>query len=130
MSQVEPSPQTTLVILLGASEWSRSNLNGSLAFARSASKVSDYFCNPHRFGLPPENWLDLFDKHQSSPDEVDQAIGGFLDKRISIMKQAGTPARDLLFYYIGHGVFAPGYDQAYHLAIRSTRDESLRTSAV
>ncbi len=130
MSRIGPSPQTTLVILLGASEWPLSTLKGSQAFARSASKVHDYFCNPHQFGLPSENWLDLFDKYQSNPDEVDQAIGGFLDKRISIMKQTGIPARDLLLYYIGHGVFAPGYDQAYHLAIRSTRDESLRASAI
>jgi len=128
LSHMGPSPQTTLGILLGASIWPFSSLQDSQAFARSANRVRNYFFN--QFGLPPANWLDLFDTNQKSPNEVDQAIGNFLDKRISQMKQIGAPARDLLFYYIGHGIFAPGSDQAYHLAIRCTRDESLRTSAV
>ena len=127
--QMEPSPQTTLVILLGASAWPFSKLPSSPAFARSACKVRDYFCHSHRFGLPPQNWLDLFDT-RGSPNEVDLAIGTFLDERIASLKQMGTPARDLLFYYIGHGVFAYGHDLAYHLAIHSTRDESLRASAI
>lgn len=130
MPAVQPSSQTTLVILLGASEWPYSNVQDSPAFARSAEKVRNYFCDPHGFGLPPENWLDLFDTKQQSPNEVDQAIGEFLTQRIVQLKQAETPASDLLFYYIGHGMFAPGHDQAYHLAIRCTRDESLRFSAI
>ncbi len=72
----------------------------------------------------------MFDKNQSSPYEVDKRISTFLQQRVEQMKQAGMPARDLLFYYIGHGVFALGSDQAFHLAIRSTRDESLRASAI
>jgi len=130
MDDMRPSPQTTLAILLGASEWPHTNLSGSPAFARSAHKVREYFLYSNHLGVRPENWLDLFDRRQSSPDEVDQAIGTFLQERISLMKQAGTPARDLLFYYIGHGMFALGPDQAYHLAIRSTRKESLRASAI
>src|SRR5579859_4111548 len=130
MSGMEPSPRTTLGILLGASEWPFSSLQSSPAFARSAKKVSDYFCDPSSFGLPPENWLDLFDKGHNSPSEVDQQIGTFLDQRISQKKQTEAPATDLIFYYIGHGIFARGHDQAYHLTIRCTRDDSLRTSAI
>src|SRR5260370_15770084 len=111
MDNMIPSPQTTLGMLLGASEWPYSNLSGSLAFARSAHKVRGYFLYSDHFGMSPENWLDLFDTHLSSPDEIDQAIGTFLQERILQMKQAGTPASDLLFYYIGHGLFAPGHDQ-------------------
>lgn len=127
MSEMKPSPQTTLVILLGASTWPFSSLQNSQAFARSANRVRDYFSN--QFELPSANWLDLFDTNQKSPNEVDQSIGDFLDKHIPEMKQTGTPARDLLFYYIGHGVFASDSEQAYHLAIRSTRDENIGASA-
>src|SRR5579875_3774291 len=129
---VEPSPQTTLIILLGASAWPFSpSLQSSPAFANSAKKVKDYFCDPKgRFGLPPENWLDLFDTKQASPSEVYQAIITFLEERLSQMDQAGIPARDLLFYYIGHGVVARGSEAAYHLAIRNTQVETLRSSAI
>jgi hypothetical protein len=130
MVDMRPSPQTTLGILLGASKWPHSSLQDSLAFAKSAQKVRDYFLHSGRFGIRQENWLDLFDRNQSSPYEVDRRISTFLQERTSLMKKAGMPAKDLLFYYIGHGIFALGPDQAFHLAIRSTRDESLRASAI
>src|SRR6266705_6190980 len=104
MDNAAPSPQTTLGILLGASEWPYTNLSGSPAFTRSAHKVRRYFIYSDHFGVRPENWLDLFD-YLSSPSEIDQRIGTFLQERILRMKQGGTPARDLLFYYIGHGLF-------------------------
>lgn len=131
MSLEEPSPQTTVAILLGASNWpEHSQLEGSLAFHASANKIRNYFRNPDLFGLPSENWLDLFDQHQENPNEVDLRISRFLSSRLAQMKQAGTPAKDLLFYYIGHGVFTPDSEQAYHLAIRSTRKENIGASAV
>lgn len=130
MSAINPSSQTTLGILLGAKEWAASTLSTSSAFARSASRVSEYFLYSGQFGFRRENWLDLFDRKQSSPYEVDQAISTFLQDRISMMKEEGTPASDLLFYYIGHGMFALGPDQAYHLAIRSTKTGSIRSSAI
>lgn len=129
MSGIETSPQTTLVILLGASEWPDADLKGSPAFKHSANKVKDYFSQPYLFGLPTENFLDLFDQRQS-PFDVDVAISEFLENRIKRMKDLGTPAKDLLFYYIGHGMFAEGQNQAYHLAIRSTRKGSMKTSAI
>lgn len=131
VSSEKPSPQTTLAILLGASDWPNyKELTGSPAFTKSANKVRNYFCNPGLFGLPSENWLDLFDQHQDNPNEVDLKISKFLSSRISQMKQSGTPAKDLLFYYIGHGILALDAEQAYHLAIRSTRRENISASAV
>lgn len=129
-SNVEkPSPQTTLVVLLGAHHWPyHSQLKDSDAFSKSAKEIWDYFLLPLLFGLPPENRLDLFDRYQSSPDEVDRKIHDFLAQRISALRQTGTPARDLLFYYIGHGVFDAA--QKYHLAILSTREANIGASAV
>lgn len=86
MVDMRPSPQTTLGILLGASKWPHSSLQDSPAFAKSAQKVRDYFLHSERFGIHQENWLDLFDKNQSSPYEVDKRISTFLQQRIKQMK--------------------------------------------
>ncbi len=130
MSGLPPSPQTTLGILLGASEWQSPTLQDSRAFARSAHKVRDYFLHSGPFKMPPENWKDLFDTSLGSFNEIDQEIGDFLGKRQAAMEQMGTPARDLIVYYIGHGAFAFGSEQEYLLTIRRTRDENLRASSI
>src|SRR5256885_6407884 len=97
-----PSPQTTLLVLLGANAWPFSpEFQSSEAFANAARRLKAYFLNPRPFGLPPENLLDLFDADQSV-DELDVAIGQFLQQRMIAMKTTGTPARDLLLYFIGH----------------------------
>src|SRR5437762_11726976 len=100
-----PSPQTTLLILLGASAWPFSpEFQSSEAFANAARRLTAYFLNPQPFGLPPENLLDLFDSEKSA-DELDVAIGQFLEQRLTAMKAAGNAGRDLLLYFIGHGDF-------------------------
>ncbi len=80
--------------------------------------------------MPQENWKDLFDTSLGGFNEIDQEIGDFLYDRLAVMEQMGTPARDLIVYYISHGAFAFDQDQAYHLAIRRTCDENLRASAI
>src|SRR6266550_2744695 len=115
-----PSPQTTLLVLLGASAWPFSpEFQSSEAFANAARRLKAYFLNPRSFGLPPENLLDLFDADKS-PDELDVSMGQFLEQRLTAMKTAGTPAKDLLLYFVGHGGFV-GHDHDFYLAIRRTR---------
>src|SRR6266567_6532231 len=100
-----PSSQTTLVILLGASEWPFApEFQGSEAFAKAAQRLKAYFLNPRPFGLPAENLLDLFNSDQSA-DELDVEIGQFLERRIAATKATGNAARDLLLYFVGHGGF-------------------------
>ena len=66
-----PSPQTTLLILLGASAWPfMPEFQHSEAFANAARRLKAYFLNPRPFGLPAENLLDLFDSEKSA-DELD-----------------------------------------------------------
>ncbi len=87
-----PSAQTTLLILLGASAWPFSpEFQSSEAFANAARRVKAYFLNVRPFGLPAENLLDLFDSDKS-PDELDVAIGQFLEQRIVTLKKMGNPA--------------------------------------
>ncbi len=111
-----PSPETTLLILLGASAWPLSpEFQSSQAFANAARRVKAYFLNPRPFGLPAENLLDLFDT-DDSPDELDMAIGQFLEQRLAAMRAAGNAGRDLLLYFIGHGGFV-GHDSDFYLAL-------------
>jgi hypothetical protein len=67
MVDMRPSPQTTLGILLGASKWPHSSLQDSLAFAKSAQKVRDYFLHSGRFGIRQENWLDCLIEIKAAP---------------------------------------------------------------
>ena len=124
-----PSAQTTLLILLGASAWPFSpEFQSSDAFANAARRVKAYFLNVRPFGLPAENLLDLFDADQSA-DELDVAIGQFLQQRVTAMKTTRNAARDLLLYFIGHGGFV-GRDSDFYLAIRRTRMDNPRSSAL
>ncbi len=124
-----PSPQTTLLILLGASEWPFApEFQGSEAFAKAAQRLRAYFLNPRPFGLPPENLLDLFNSDQSA-DELDVAISQFLGQRVAALRVAGHPARDLLLYFVGHGGFV-GRDSDFYLAIRRTRMDNPRASGL
>lgn len=125
----EPSPQTTLVVLLGASEWPRCpELPSSNAFTNSARELQAYLLDPLHFGIPTENFLDLFDIDESA-DDIDSAICDFLDQRTAEMRASGNEARDLLVYYVGHGDFAePQAD--YILAIRRTRSNNPGASSI
>src|SRR6266700_871267 len=105
MEAQPPSPQTTLLILLGASNWPyMPEFRGSEAFTRAEQRPRAYFLHPPSFGLPPENLLDLFDTEQST-DELDLAIGRFLKEKQAALTNIGRPARDILLYFIGHGGF-------------------------
>ncbi|HEX3641746.1 MAG TPA: hypothetical protein VHV10_10685, partial [Ktedonobacteraceae bacterium] len=129
MDTQNPSPQTTLLILLGASTWPFSpEFQSSEAFANAARRLRAYFLNPLPFGLPAENLLDLFDSEKSA-DELDVAIGQFLEQRLAAMKIMGNAGRDLLLYFIGHGGFV-GRDSDFYLAIRRTRMDSPRASGM
>src|SRR5438093_239064 len=130
MSSKDPTPQTTLVVLLGASEWPEvqeiDNPNPE-TFVRSAADLRGYLLDQQCFSLPTENLLDLFDKDLSS-DQTVEKIELFLKQRISEMTASGDAPRDLLVYFIGHGVFADN-DQ-YYLTLRSTRGTNIMASAM
>src|SRR5260370_3382495 len=92
MPEKDPSPQTTLVVLLGASEWPHfPDLQSSKAFANSASQLKAYLLNPRQLGLSAENVLDLFDADQSA-DDIDSSICDFLEQRTTKMKASGHTA--------------------------------------
>ena len=122
-------PQTTLAIVLGASDFPRSpNLHGGEIFAQSATGFAAFLMAPDGFGLPNDNLLNLFDS-PLSPDDIDDAVGEFLDLRREQLSDRGAPAKDVIVYYVGHGGFTRK-DKKYYLATRTTRQEAEGASSI
>lgn len=118
MPDVQPS--RVLAILLGASKFPESPqlLQGKF-FYNSAADLEEYLADENGFGLNRQNILSLFDDSRA-PSEQLMKIAEFLSRRTLQMKSEGLPPEDLLIYYVGHGSFTSGGDQAYCLAVRST----------
>lgn len=124
-----PTPESTLVILLGASEWpNATEFQGSDAFANSAIGLKEYFLDPLKFGIIKENLLDLFNSSDSS-DDIDRAIIDFIDERLLAMRKSDQAIKDVLIYFVGHGGFS-GRDYNYYLAIRRTRANNPIASSI
>lgn len=127
MDIADPSPERTLAILLGVSKLpGYPTLPQGSAFSRSAEDFGTYLTSCMQ--LPRENVNDRFDDNRPSSDQLKE-ISHFLATRCEALKQAGTPASDLIVYYVGHGLFPPDSGGEYHLAIRETeRDHESFTS--
>lgn len=129
MTESLPHPHTTLVIILGASEFPKASnrLSASPAFLNSAESIRDYFSDENGFCLPKQNLLFLFDAPDPS-SQLDEKVRDFLQDRIGADGAEKKLIRDVLVYYIGHGGFA-GSRSEYYLALRDTRlDNGLSTS--
>lgn len=121
-----PSPATTLVVILGASDWpDMPALHKSGGFTSSAEGIRKYFLS--QFKLPYENLLWLFDAKED-PNSLDKRISDFLKKRIKDLQSSSNPARDLVVYYTGHGEF--DNSKEYYLAIQSTRKDNPLVSSI
>ena len=106
-----PSPQTTLLILLGASDWpDDDDFRGSSGFAGAVGKVKDYFLQV--YGIPQTHICSYFDDPRNAIEITDDIY--------SWLEKVKGGAKDLIIYYIGHGKHATNYRQLY-LAIRSTK---------
>jgi hypothetical protein len=115
------TPQTTLAIVLGASEYPYTSKLDPLKPAGNAARdFVSYLSSDTGLNLPSTNILNLFDVDES-PNEIDKKISDFLKNRQASLKSKGSPARDLLLYYAGHGGFTAG-DQEYFLALKTTRE--------
>lgn len=120
MNSSSPSPQTTLMIVLGASEWPHDdNFRGSAAFAKAAEKLKGYFL--HSFDLPEKNVLWLFNTQLNTRD-IDKEICNHIEKFENI-------ARDVIVYYVGHG--QPTEDRSgLYLAIYDTQNHNPESSSL
>ncbi len=129
MPESAPSPQQTLVLLLGASRFPHAaKLAQGRAFYNSAEDFSDYLVSSEGLSIPRENVAWLFDDSRS-PSEQLLEIGRFLQARSSELTSQGTPPHDLIVHYVGHGLFAMP-DQAYCLAVRGTDEGNEGLSSI
>jgi hypothetical protein len=101
---VEFGPESTLLLLLGAKTFPRTKLTPSEAFGKAADALTNYFLSDIGFQLPKENFFDFFDS-EYDPNTLDDQITTLITTRIVQLRDAGTPARDLIVYYVGHGSF-------------------------
>src|SRR6266849_2069381 len=117
----EDKPSSILAVILGASVFPDSpKLGESRAFYNSQADIKDYFSDVHGLAIPKHNIFSLFDDSRSPAEQLTE-IAKFLSKRTEELRSEGSPAKDLLFYYVGHGLFTRG-DQKYCLAVRSTNE--------
>jgi hypothetical protein len=117
---MKSSPDSTLVILLGASDFPKLPEHMSNpAFRKSAAAFRLYLREPDGFGIPDKNVLDLFGSLEG-PSAQDDEIVHFLKRRMKEMQRSRIPATDLITYYVGHGGFFPPHDQ-YFLALACTK---------
>ena len=107
-----PAADTTIAVVLGASEYPQKPAWSNPVLGASARGVRDYLRSPTGLAMQPPQVLDLFD-----------ATGGPGDQLVQIeefLKTTGEGARDLIVYYVGHGCF--DHDD-YCLGIRATQRE-------
>lgn len=125
--RTEHSPNSTLLLILGAKDFPRSDLSSSEAFFNAAASISTYFLSDAGFQMPLENFFTFFDSSYD-PSTLDDQITTSIQRRMLQLKAAGTPAEDLVVYYVGHGSFDEHHK--YYLALKSTRKENQSISSL
>lgn len=131
LTDSEPSPvlqgETTLAIVLGASEWpSCPDFEDLPSCRRSAEAVAEYLQAKDGLSLPPCNVQILIDLPELAP-AVLKEMRIFVRGRRNELAAIGKPVTDLLFYYVGHGGFSAS--DAFFISLRSTdSDDPIATS--
>jgi hypothetical protein len=136
MSASTPTPETTLLILLGASRFPELGLdtkdpldaaNAEASFLATAQEVENYFTSPTGFNISKLNVCRLFNS-EDGPDRQDSAISKFLTDRIGAGGNGEAVPTDLVIYYIGHGT--PDDSRMYCLALHNTRSSNVGVSSL
>jgi hypothetical protein len=123
----EFGPKSTILLILGASKFPRALFAPSEAFEKAAVSLATYFQSNIGYKLPPESLISFFDSDYD-PNTLDDQITTRIRTRVQQLRAAGTPARDLIVYYVGHGSFDE--QRRYYLALKSTREENQSVSSL
>lgn len=122
MGDGNPSPHRSLLILLGAADFSKylgktEQIDSARrAFASAAQQVWDFFGDAtDGLGIPLDNRLHLFDLENVYYQVLSSRIEEFIHRRDRAIGDTG--ASDIIIYYIGHGGF---FRDRYFLALRET----------
>jgi uncharacterized caspase-like protein len=115
---LESSPESTLAVILGASEFPNLGIQSDNAFLAAAEAFTAYLQDSVGYGLPEKNLHSCFNFNRGT-DALYQSIGDFAKARIEDLRSHGHDVADVLIYYAGHGYVDS--QQRYHLALCSTR---------
>jgi len=101
--------ETTVAVILGASDWSKAGLGKARSFHRSAAYFNTYLTRnyPEGLGLAPEYVLSLFDDVAPSSAQLAR-IRDFIKDVVLERKDSDKPIVDVLIYYVGHGTSDDG----------------------
>ena len=122
MKSHPPNPTTTLAVILGSSDFPYiSEFKQQPAFESSASEFVGYLLDPDGFQLPQENLLNLFNAKEPMSVQ-DNMLADFLDQQIKGRGANHVRPRDILTYYVGHGVFTDDGRNEFSLTLYDTRN--------
>ncbi|MFM0451676.1 caspase family protein [Paraburkholderia nemoris] len=111
--------ETTVAVILGASDWSKAGLGKAKSFLRSAAYFNIYLTRsfPEGLGLNPEFLLNLFDDVAPSSAQLAR-IRDFIKDIVLDRRDTEKPIVDVLIYYVGHGASDDG--DTLHLLVRDS----------
>src|ERR1700688_4534434 len=96
--RLPPSASTTLVVVLGASEFPDSKFLRSFPeFKKAAFEFLNYILDEDGFGLPRDNLRSFFDLRMD-PNTLDANLSAFIRERRMASQTARLPIRDLIVY--------------------------------
>lgn len=124
MEQYDPSPASTLAVIIGASRFPHApSIAAKRSFRRSAEAFHKYLISSKGLALSRDNLLSMFDSEKSA-NEMDEKLTDWLRTRTRALTMKGVAPRDLIIYYVGHGCFSSNGSD-YALAIKRTRGDKL-----
>jgi hypothetical protein len=111
--------ETTIAVILGASDWSRAGLGKAKSFLKSAAYVQQYLLRnrPDGLGLDPDLVLSLFDDTAAASVQLAR-LRDFTREVVLDRRDTHKPIADILVYYIGHGTCDDG--NTLYLLVRDT----------
>ena len=121
-------PTRALAVVMGASRWRAGAFEDNVACRNSAEAFRAYLVDPQGLGLADDDVLAVIDDESPYPGQILERIHDFIVERKKVLEDEQRAARDLLFYYVGHGSFSESKD--YFLPIFRTRGPDLEGTSI
>ena len=121
-------PTRALAVVMGASRWKASAYEDNVACRNSAEAFHAYLVDPQGLGLADDDVLAVIDDESPYPGQILERIHDFIVERKKVLEDEQRSARDLLFYYVGHGSFSESKD--YFLPIFKTRGPDFEGTSI
>ena len=121
-------PTRALAVVMGASRWKASAYEDNAACRNSAEAFHAYMVDREGLGLADDDVLAVIDDESPYPGQILERIHDFIVERKKVLEDERRSARDLLFYYVGHGSFSESKD--YFLPIFKTRGPDLEGTSI